>query len=86
MAKCHLVLLSLDVSGVRGDLASLDALLRLCLAAKREGCRLAVRGAPAELLELATFVGVEEVLLDGTSRAGAAGRTAGRAYWSPGRT
>jgi hypothetical protein len=44
------------------DAATLDALARLALGARRQGARLEVRGATAELRELAAFLGLAGVL------------------------
>jgi hypothetical protein len=44
------------------DLATVDALARLELAARRAGCRLVVLDPPDELRELVAFCGLEEVL------------------------
>ena len=43
-------------------LATIEALARLRLAARRAGIDLRVRGASAELRELAAFLGLEEAL------------------------
>jgi len=51
-----------DVRGAGADAAAVDALARAQLAAKRRGCRVRLRHASAELLELIAFMGLEEVL------------------------
>lgn len=51
-----------DVAGVAPDAVTVDALARLQLAARRTGCRVRLRNASAELLELAAFMGLEDVL------------------------
>jgi hypothetical protein len=45
------------------DLATVDALARAALKARRAGARLRVVNAPPELRELIVFAGLEEVLL-----------------------
>jgi ABC-type transporter Mla MlaB component len=51
-----------DVRGVDPDAVTVDALARLQLAACRTGCRVRLRNASAELLELVSFMGLEDVL------------------------
>jgi ABC-type transporter Mla MlaB component len=51
-----------DVRGVEPDAATVDALARLQLGARRSGCRVRLRGASAELLELVAFMGLTEIL------------------------
>jgi ABC-type transporter Mla MlaB component len=51
-----------DVSSVGPDAATVDALARLQLAARRHGCRVRLRNASAELLELVAFMGLSDVL------------------------
>jgi ABC-type transporter Mla MlaB component len=51
-----------DVQGVEPDAVTVDALARLQLAAQRTGCRVLLRNASAELLELVAFMGLEDVL------------------------
>jgi ABC-type transporter Mla MlaB component len=53
-----------DVSGVEPDAVTVDALARLQLAARRQGCHVRLRHASAELLELVTFMGLRDVLPD----------------------
>ena len=53
-----------DVHGVEPDAVTVDALARLQLAAQRHGCRVRLRHASAELLELVAFMGLSEVLAD----------------------
>ncbi|WP_030903537.1 STAS domain-containing protein [Streptomyces sp. NRRL F-5126] len=56
---------------VRADLAAVDALARLRLAARRHGCELVVRGASAELVALLHALGLGRLLLaEGPSAAG----------------
>jgi ABC-type transporter Mla MlaB component len=54
-----------DVSGVDPDAVTVDALARLQLAARRTGCRVRLRNASDELLELLAFMGLDDVLPDG---------------------
>jgi ABC-type transporter Mla MlaB component len=51
-----------DVDGVEPDAVTVDALARLRLAARRQGCRVRLRGASPDLLELVAFMGLSHVL------------------------
>ncbi len=51
-----------DVGGVVPDAVTVDALARLQLAARRYGCRVRLRNATDELLELVAFMGLRDVL------------------------
>jgi ABC-type transporter Mla MlaB component len=51
-----------DVAGARADAVTVDALVRLQLAARRSLCEIRLRGASGELLELIAFMGVQDVL------------------------
>jgi ABC-type transporter Mla MlaB component len=53
-----------DVHGVEPDAVTVDALCRLQLAARRYGCRVRLRHASDELLELVAFMGLSEILAD----------------------
>ncbi len=53
-----------DVHGVGPDCATVDALARLQLAARRYACRIRLRHASDELLELVAFMGLADVLPD----------------------
>ena len=53
-----------DVGGVDSDAVTVDALVRLRLAARRHGCEVRLRRASAELLELVAFMGLRDVLPD----------------------
>lgn len=53
-----------DVSGVDVDAVTVDALARLQLAARRHGCKVRLRHASSELLELVAFMGLCDVLPD----------------------
>jgi ABC-type transporter Mla MlaB component len=53
-----------DVSGVQPDAVTIDALARLQLGARRHGCRVRLRHASGELLDLVAFMGLEKVLPD----------------------
>jgi ABC-type transporter Mla MlaB component len=55
---------SCDVHGVAPDAVTVDALARLQLAARRHRCRVRLRNASAELLELVDFMGLADVLPD----------------------
>ena len=51
-----------DVRGAEPDVTTVDALARLQLTAKRLGCRMRLRNASAELLQLVAFMGLADVL------------------------
>jgi ABC-type transporter Mla MlaB component len=53
-----------DVTGIRPDAVTVDALARLQLAARRLGCQVRLRDASDELLELVAFMGLRDVLPD----------------------
>ena len=53
-----------DVAGVEPDAVTVDALARLQLAARRTGCRVHLRGASADLLDLVSFMGLRDVLCE----------------------
>jgi ABC-type transporter Mla MlaB component len=74
-----------DVHDVEPDAVTVDALARLQLAARRHRCRVLLRNASAELLDLVDFMGLEDVLVP-TPRGGQASRTAGRPARCRGRT
>jgi ABC-type transporter Mla MlaB component len=51
-----------DVSGVQADAVTVDALARLQWVARHNGCRVVLRNATAELLELVELMGLTDVL------------------------
>jgi ABC-type transporter Mla MlaB component len=51
-----------DVRGVEPNAVTVDALARLQLGARHHGCRVYLRGASDELLELLAFLGLDDVL------------------------
>ncbi len=51
-----------DVAGVDPDAVVIDALARLQLAARRHGCRVRLRNASRELVELVGLLGLADVL------------------------
>ncbi len=51
-----------DVEDVGVDAVTVDALARLQLAARRQGCRIRLRGASVELRALVAFMGLADVL------------------------
>jgi ABC-type transporter Mla MlaB component len=53
-----------DVRGVEPDAVTVDALARLQLAARRHGCRVRLRYASDELVELVDFMGLTDVLAE----------------------
>ena len=50
------------LDGVRADAVVADALARLQLGARRRGCQVRLRNAPADVLQLLAFMGLSEVL------------------------
>ena len=53
-----------DVASVEPDAVTVDALARLQVGAQRHGCRVRLREASDELLELVAFMGLTDVLSD----------------------
>jgi ABC-type transporter Mla MlaB component len=53
-----------DVQGVGADAVTVDALARLQLGARRHGCRIYLRGAAPELVELVAFMGLADVIAE----------------------
>jgi ABC-type transporter Mla MlaB component len=51
-----------DVAGVEPSAVVVDALARLQVGARRSGCRVRLRNASHELLELLAFMGLADVL------------------------
>jgi len=51
-----------DVEGAEPDAATIDALARIALAAKRRGGEMQLKGASTELRELVAFMGLGDVL------------------------
>jgi ABC-type transporter Mla MlaB component len=51
-----------EVAGVAADVVAVDALARLALTARREGCYVRLCGASDELRALVAFMGLAEVL------------------------
>ena len=51
-----------DVRGVEADAVTVDALARLQLAARRQGCRIHLSNASHDLVELVAFMGLRDVL------------------------
>ena len=51
-----------DVSEVAIDAVAVEALARLQLGARRHGCTVRLLCAPLELIELASFMGLEDVV------------------------
>jgi hypothetical protein len=51
-----------DVAEVEPDAVTVDALVRLKLAAQRHGCRVHLRNGSPELFELVGFMGLADVL------------------------
>jgi hypothetical protein len=52
-----------DVRCLEATAVTVDALARLQLAALRAGCRVSLRNASPELLELISFIGLKDVLI-----------------------
>jgi ABC-type transporter Mla MlaB component len=55
-------LLVCELAGVAADAVAMDALARLALAARRNGCHVRLCGACEEMRELARFMGLADVL------------------------
>jgi ABC-type transporter Mla MlaB component len=51
-----------EVAGVAPDAVTVEALARLQLAARRRGCRIRLRHASEDLLDLVAFMGLRDVL------------------------
>jgi ABC-type transporter Mla MlaB component len=51
-----------DVTAVPSDAVTVEALARLQLAARRNGCQIQLRNASADLLELVAMMGLADVL------------------------
>jgi ABC-type transporter Mla MlaB component len=51
-----------EVAGVAADAVSVDALARLALAGRRQGCQVQLCGCSAELRALVAFLGLAGVL------------------------
>jgi len=51
-----------DVTEVAIDAVAVEALARLQLGARRNGCTVRLVSAPRELIELASFMGLEDVV------------------------
>ena len=63
-ANCSDGVLICDVQGVEPDAVTVDALCRLQVAAQRHSCRVRLRGASVDLLDLVAFMGLTDVLAD----------------------
>lgn len=57
-----------DVTGVEADAVCVDALARLALAGQRRGCLIRLQGVSPDLEALVALMGLEQVLLDESSR------------------
>jgi ABC-type transporter Mla MlaB component len=55
-------LVDCDVEGVPADVMTVEALARLQLAAQRTGCRVRLRNASPDLLEMVALMGLTDVL------------------------
>jgi ABC-type transporter Mla MlaB component len=55
-------LVDCDVEGVPADAMTVEALARLQLAAQRTGCRIRLRNASPDLLEVVALMGLSDVL------------------------
>jgi ABC-type transporter Mla MlaB component len=53
-----------DVAGADADAVTVDALARLQLVARRQGCRIQLLHASDQLRALVAFMGLEDVLTD----------------------
>lgn len=64
LASCRADVVRCDVRGVDPDAVTVDALARLRLAARRNGCRVRLGNASAELRALVDLMGLHDVLLE----------------------
>ena len=62
LAESRAEVVRCEVDGVEPDAVAVDALARLQLAARRNGCQVRLCGASDELLELVAFMGLEDIL------------------------
>ena len=62
MDKRDREVLRCEVAGVAADAAALDALARLALLARRQGCELRLCGASPQLRALIALAGLADVL------------------------
>jgi ABC-type transporter Mla MlaB component len=69
-----------DVHGVEPDAATVDALARLQLTAGRHGCRVLLRHASDELLDLIAFMGLRDVVPESGLRVEPGGETEEREH------
>jgi len=53
-----------DVDGVEPDAVTVEALARLQLVARRNGCQVRLRNASRELVDLVEFMGLADVLTE----------------------
>jgi ABC-type transporter Mla MlaB component len=51
-----------SIARVDADALAVEALARLQLTARRHGCRIRLRDAPAELVQLVSFIGLSHAL------------------------
>lgn len=61
LSTSHAATVLCDVAGIVPDAVTVDALARLQLAARRQGCQLQLCNASDALLELVAFVGLQDV-------------------------
>jgi hypothetical protein len=59
----HGAVVDWDAAGLPADVSTVEELARLQLAASRRGYRLRLRNTPTELVELITWLGLQDVLL-----------------------
>jgi hypothetical protein len=62
VAGAHQRIATVAVDGLGADLAAIDALARLALAARRSSCEVCLRGASSELLRMIELAGLSDVL------------------------
>jgi ABC-type transporter Mla MlaB component len=65
LAESGPAVVACDVRDVAPDAVTVEALARLQAAARRRGCRVRLRGASPELVELVAFMGLADVLVEG---------------------
>ncbi|MGH3051192.1 MAG: STAS domain-containing protein [Gaiellaceae bacterium] len=62
-ASTNAAIAECDVRGIEPDAVTVEALARLQLGARRNGCRVRLLGASGELAELIGFMGLEDVFI-----------------------
>lgn len=85
LGECQAGVVLCDVWGLEPDAVTVEALCRIQVVARRHSCRVRLRRASAQLLELVAFMGLSEVLPD-FQEGSPVGRTVGTESRYRGRT